>query len=69
MFIINQTMLDRIFRNEETFKHILNLGNYLFCPDNYFNWALPDKPFWVVSITSIKPFRYAHLIRPSKIDL
>ena len=29
MHSINQIMLDRIFRNLETFKNILNLDNYL----------------------------------------
>ena len=56
MLIINQSILDRIFRDLETSKNIINVV------DDRFVWALPHKHFWTVHNILINRFRYIHLI-------
>ena len=55
MLIINQNILDWIFRNPETSKNILYLIRYSLWTQNKFGWALPHKHFWTVR-TSINHF-------------
>ena len=62
MLIINQNILELIFRKVETYLNILNFLYYLLWSDNKVGWALPHKHFWTVPTHFSTSIRYYYNI-------